>query len=329
MLPKSNYLNFLKLNEKKLNTTDVKVVVAFYKFFEVPNTLELQNSLRLILSKTEIKGTILIAKEGINGTIAGKKEEVTLALEKIWDLDFLIDLEPKYSFAYKNPFFRMKIRQKKEIVTIGLPEISPNKSVGKYIKPENWNDLISDKDLLLIDTRNSYEVSIGSFENSLNPKINSFREFPDWVTKNLINKDPEIKNKKVAMFCTGGIRCEKSTSYLKSIGFDKVYHLEGGILKYLEKIPKNESKWKGSCFVFDYRVSVDHNLELGHYEMCFACRMPISSTDKMHKYFVQGESCHHCFKSSNEKQKKRFKERQKQIEISRKKDQFHIGQTKN
>ena len=329
MLPKSNYLNFLKLNEKKLNTTDVKVVVAFYKFYEVPNTLELQNSLRLILSKTEIKGTILIAKEGINGTIAGKKDEVTLALEKIWDLDFLIDLEPKYSFAYKNPFFRMKIRQKKEIVTIGLPEISPNKSVGKYIKPENWNDLLSDKDLLLIDTRNSYEVSIGSFENSLNPKINSFREFPDWVTKNLINKDPEIKNKKVAMFCTGGIRCEKSTSYLKSIGFDKVYHLEGGILKYLEKIPKNESKWKGSCFVFDYRVSVDHNLELGHYEMCYACRMPISSTDKMNKYYVKGESCHHCFESSNEKQKKRFKERQKQIEISRKKDQCHIGQTKN
>ena len=319
MLPKSNYLNFLKLNEKKLNTTDVKVVVAFYKFFEVSNTLELQNSLKLILSKTEIKGTILIAKEGINGTIAGKKDEITLALEKIWDLDFLIDLEPKYSFAYKNPFFRMKIRQKKEIVTIGLPEISPNKGVGKYIKPENWNDLISDKDLLLIDTRNSYEVSIGSFENSLNPKINSFREFPDWVTKNLINKDPEIKNKKVAMFCTGGIRCEKSTSYLKSIGFDKVFHLEGGILKYLEKVPKNESKWKGSCFVFDYRVSVDHNLELGHYEMCFACRMPISKIDKMHKYFVQGESCHHCFKSSSDKQKKRFKERQKQIELSRKK----------
>ena len=329
MSPKSNYLNFLELNEKKLNTTDVKVVDAFYKFFEVPNILELQNSLKLILSKTEIKGTILIAKEGINGTIAGKKDEMTLALKKIWDLNFLMDLEPKYSFAYKNPFFRMKIRQKKEIVTIGLPEISPNKSVGKYIKPENWNDLLSDKDLLLIDTRNSYEVSIGSFENSLNPKINSFREFPDWVTKNLINKDPEIKNKKVAMFCTGGIRCEKSTSYLKSIGFDKVYHLEGGILKYLEKIPKNESKWKGSCFVFDYRVSVDHNLELGHYEMCFACRMPISSTDKMNKYYVKGESCHHCFESSNEKQKKRFKERQKQIEISRKKDQCHIGQTKN
>ena len=329
MSPKSNYLNFLKLNEKKLNTSDVKIVVAFYKFFEVFNTLELQNSLKLIFIKTEIKGTILIAKEGINGTIAGKKGEITLALEKIWNLDFLTDLDPKYSFAYKNPFFRMKIRLKKEIVTIGLPEISPNKIVGNYIKPENWNDLISDKNLLLIDTRNSYEVSIGSFENALNPNIKSFREFPDWVTKNLINKDPEIKNKKVAMFCTGGIRCEKSTSYLKSIGFEEVYHLEGGILKYLEKVPKNVSKWKGSCFVFDYRVSVDHNLELGHYEMCFACRMPISTTDKMHEYFVQGESCHHCFKSSNDKQKKRFKERQKQIELSRKKNQLHIGQSKN
>ena len=326
---KSNYLNFLRLNEKKLNTSDIKVVVAFYKFFEVPNILELQNSLKLILSKTEIKGTILIAKEGINGTIAGKKDAITSALEKIWDLDFLIDLEPKYSFAYKNPFFRMKIKQKKEIVNIGLPEISPKKTVGNYIKPENWNNLISDKNLLLIDTRNSYEVSIGSFENALNPNIKNFREFPDWVTKNLINTDPEIKNKKVAMFCTGGIRCEKSTSYLKSIGFEEVYHLEGGILKYLEKVPKNESKWKGSCFVFDYRVSVDHNLELGHYEMCFACRMPISANDKMHKYFVKGVSCHHCFKSSNDKQKKRFKERQKQIELSRKKNQFHIGQTKN
>ena len=231
MSPKSNYLNFLKLNEKKLNTSNVKIVVAFYKFFEVFNTLELQNSLKLIFIKTEIKGTILIAKEGINGTIAGKKDEITLALEKIWNLDFLTDLNPKYSFAYKNPFFRMKIRLKKEIVTIGLPEISPNKIVGNYIKPENWNDLISDKNLLLIDTRNSYEVSIGSFENALNPNIKSFREFPDWVNKNLINKDPEVKNKKVAMFCTGGIRCEKSTSYLKSIGFEKVYHLEGGILK--------------------------------------------------------------------------------------------------
>ena len=329
MSPKSNYLNFLKLNEKKLNTPDVKIVTAFYKFFEVSDTVALQNSLKSIFNKTEIKGTILIAKEGVNGTIAGTKNEIQVALEKLWCLDFLIDLEPKYSFAYKNPFFRMKIRLKKEIVTIGLPEISPKKFVGDYVKPENWNDLISDKNLLLIDTRNSYEVSIGSFENAINPNIKNFREFPDWVNKNLINKDPEIKNKKIAMFCTGGIRCEKSTSYLRSLGFEEVYHLEGGILKYLEKIPKKESRWNGSCFVFDYRVSVDHNLELGHYEMCFACRMPISQKDKMHKYFVQGESCHHCFKSSNDKQKKRFKERQKQIELSRKKNETHIGKVKS
>ena len=208
MSPKSNYLNFLKLNEKKLNTPDVKVIIAFYKFFEVSDTVALQNSLKSIFNKTEIKGTILIAKEGINGTIAGTINEITLTLEKLWYLDVLIDLEPKYSFAYINPFFRMKIRLKKEIVTIGLPEISPKKIVGDYVKPENWNDLISDKNLLLIDTRNSYEVSIGSFENALNPNIKNFREFPDWVNKNLINKDPEIKNKKIAMFCTGGIRCE-------------------------------------------------------------------------------------------------------------------------
>ncbi len=328
MLPKSNYLNFLYQNKIKLNTPVIKIVVSFYKFFEVTNTFALQNSLKIIFNKTKIKGTILIANEGINGTIAGNKDEITEVLEKIWCLDSLIDLEPKYSFAYKNPFFRMKIRLKKEIVTIGLPEISPNKVVGNYVKPENWNDLISDENLLLIDTRNSYEVSIGSFENAINPKIKNFREFPNWVSENLLNKDPKIKNKKIAMFCTGGIRCEKSTSYLKALGFEEVYHLEGGILKYLEKIPENESKWNGSCFVFDYRVSVDHNLELGQYEMCYACRMPISKNDKMHKHFVQGESCHHCFETSNAKQKNRFKERQKQIELSRKKNRSHIGEVK-
>jgi len=326
MTSESNYLKFLKVNEKKLSEPVVKLVVAFYKFFEVSNNIALQNSLKLIFNNTEIKGTILVANEGINGTIAGCKDEITQALKKIWRLDFLNDLEPKFSFTYKNPFYRMKIRLKKEIVTIGLPEISPNKIVGNYVKPENWNRLISDKNLLLIDTRNSYEVLIGSFENALNPNIKNFREFPNWVTKNLINKDPEIKNKKIAMFCTGGIRCEKSTSYLKSLGFEDVYHLEGGILKYLEKISKNKSKWNGSCFVFDYRVSVDHKLEQGQYEMCFACRMPISKIDKLHKYFIQGESCHHCLKILNDKQKKRFRERQKQIELS--KNQFQVGQAK-
>ena len=219
----------------------------------------------------------------------------------------------------------MKIRLKKEIVTLGVDNISPTKLVGNYIKPEDWNEFISDDSVLLIDTRNNYEVSIGSFKRALNPNIKNFREFPEWVSKNLLKKDLKIKNKKIAMFCTGGIRCEKSTSYLKSIGFEDVYHLEGGILKYLEKTPERESQWDGSCFVFDYRVSVEHNLKLGNYDMCYACRMPINDNDKKNKYFIQGESCHHCFNILNEKGKERFKERQKQIQISKEKNQSHIG----
>ena len=219
----------------------------------------------------------------------------------------------------------MKIKLKKEIVTLGIKDVSPNNVVGKHIEPEKWNELISDENLLLIDTRNDYEVSIGTFENALNPNIKNFREFPKWVSENLVKKDPEIKNKKIAMFCTGGIRCEKSTSYLKSIGFKDVCHLEGGILKYLEKIPEKHSKWNGSCFVFDYRVSVQHNLQLGNYDMCFACRMPINEEDKKHKFFVQGESCHHCFNVLNQKQKQKFKERQRQIKLSKLKNKSHIG----
>ena len=327
MSPKSDYLNFLKSNEKLFKDNKKFVVVTFYKFFDIDDLLQFQTLLRSIFFKTSIKGTILLADEGINGTISGKKSEISNALKNIWDLNNLSDLKPKYSFADKNPFFRMKIRLKKEIVTLGVDNISPNKKVGNYVKPEDWNNFIADDSLLLIDTRNDYEVSIGSFDKAVNPNIKNFREFPSWVSKNLLIKDPEIKNKKIAMFCTGGIRCEKSTSYLKSLGFTDVYHLEGGILKYLENVPEKESKWNGSCFVFDYRVSVEHNLKLGSYDMCYACRMPINEQDKKNNYFVQGESCHYCFNISNEKQKKRFKERQKQIELSRRKGKLHIGKT--
>ena len=327
MSPKSDYLNFLKLNEKLFKDNKKFVVVTFYKFFDIDDILQFQTLLRSYFLKTSIKGTILLANEGINGTISGKKSEISNALKSIWELNNLSDLKPKYSFADKNPFFRMKIRLKKEIVTLGVDNISPNKKVGNYVKPEDWNSFIADDSLLLIDTRNDYEVSIGSFEKAINPNIKNFREFPSWVSKNLLKKDPEIKNKKIAMFCTGGIRCEKSTSYLKSLGFTDVYHLEGGILKYLENVPEKESKWNGSCFVFDYRVSVEHNLKLGSYDMCYACRMPISEEDKKNNYFVQGESCHYCFNISNEKQKKRFKERQKQIELSKRKGKLHIGKT--
>ena len=325
MCPKLDYQDFLKSNENTIRNYDIYIVVTFYKFFDVSNLVDLQTLLNSILSRTEIKGTILLANEGINGTISGKKNEISEALESIWKIENLTDLKPKFSLAPKNPFFRMKIKFKTEIVTLGIKDISPNYIVGKYIEPEKWNELISDENLLLIDTRNDYEVSIGTFENALNPNIKNFREFPKWVSENLIKIDPEIKNKKIAMFCTGGIRCEKSTSYLKSMGFKDVCHLEGGILKYLEKIPEKHSKWNGSCFVFDYRVSVQHNLKLGNYDMCFACRMPINEEDKKHKFFVQGESCHHCYNFSNKKRKQKFKERQKQIELSKLKNESHIG----
>ena len=326
MNQKLDYLNFLQSNEKYINDKSNFIVVAFYKFFELQNLEEFQDILRLIFNDTLVKGTILLAKEGINGTIAGMPNEINNVLNELWNLDNLNDLEAKYSLAPQNPFFRMKIRIKKEIVTLGIDNISPKKEVGKYIKPENWNSFISDESLILIDTRNDYEVSIGSFDKAINHNIKSFREFPNWVSKNLLNKGSEIKKKKIGMFCTGGIRCEKSTSYLKSLGFEDVYHLEGGILRYLEKIPENETKWNGSCFVFDYRVSVKHSLELGDYDMCFACRMPINDEDKKNKYYIKGQSCHHCFTRSNVKQKQRFKERQKQIEIAKKKNQSHIGQ---
>ena len=326
MNPKSDYLKFLQSNEKNINDKNSFIVAAFYKFFDLKNQADFQASLKLIFNNTSVKGTILLANEGINGTIAGVPSELSKVLNELWNLDSLYDLQPKYSFAHQNPFFRMKIRLKKEIVTLGVKNVFPSKEVGQYIKPEKWNRLLDDESLILIDTRNDYEVSIGSFEKAINPNIKSFREFPNWVAENLINKDPDIKKKKIAMFCTGGIRCEKSTSYLKSIGFEDVYHLEGGILKYLEKVPENNSKWKGSCFVFDYRVSVKHGLDLGDHDMCFACRMPINDEDKKHKNYIKGQSCHHCFNLSNEKQRQRFKERQKQIEIAKQKNQSHIGQ---
>ena len=329
MNPKSDYQNFLQSNKKIINDKNTFIVVAFYKFFELNNLIDFQKHLKNIFDKTSVKGTILLANEGINGTIAGIPKEIELVLYELWNFKNLKDLCPKYSIAPKNPFFRMKIRLKKEIVTLGLNHISPQKEVGQYIKPEEWNSFIADESVILVDTRNNYEVSIGSFDKAINPNIKSFRDFPNWVSNNLLNKGPDIKKKKIAMFCTGGIRCEKSTSYLKSLGFSDVYHLEGGILKYLEKIPEQESKWSGNCFVFDYRVSVKHRLDIGEYDMCYACRMPINSEDKKHKNFKKGESCHHCYNHSNEKQRQRFKERQKQIEISKKRNQLHIGQLNN
>lgn len=324
MCPKLDYQDFLKSNENTIRNYDIYIVVAFYKFFDVSNLVDLQTLLNSILSRTEIKGTILLANEGINGTISGKKNEISEALESIWKIENLTDLKPKFSLAPKNPFFRMKIKFKKEIVTLGIKDISPNYIVGKYIEPEKWNELISDENLLLIDTRNDYEVSIGTFKNSINPKIKSFRNFPNWVQKNLIDKKVSKKSK-IGMFCTGGIRCEKSTSYLKQLGFENVFHLDGGILKYLENVKSDENEWKGECFVFDYRVSLNDSLEKGEYDMCYACRMPLNKENKKNKHYLKGQSCEYCYDQTTIKQKKRFNEREKQIKLSKVKNLKHLG----
>ena len=232
------------------------------------------------------------------------------------------DLDHKESHAQEMPFHRMKVRLKKEIVTMGVAGIDPNDSVGTYVEPDDWNALISDPDVVVIDTRNDYEVSIGTFDGAIDPKTKSFRDFPDWV-KSQSGLTPKSK---VAMFCTGGIRCEKSTAYLKSLGIEEVYHLKGGILKYLETVPEQDSLWRGECFVFDQRVSVRHGLELGAYDMCHACRHPIDEEDKISPHYVPGVSCPHCYDATSAEQKSRYAERQHQVDIAEQRGQVHIGQ---
>ena len=300
-------------------------VAALYKFSEIDNPLEVQISLKKILKKLSIYGTILVGSEGINGTIAAKNEKnLNKALMHLKNLKGFNDLDIKFSDSKKNPFIRLKIKLKQEIVTIGDKSIDPTKSVGEYVNPEDWNSLLEEENILLIDTRNDYEVSIGTFKNSINPKIKSFRNFPNWVQKNLIDKKVSKKSK-IGMFCTGGIRCEKSTSYLKQLGFENVFHLDGGILKYLENVKSDENEWKGECFVFDYRVSLNDSLEKGEYDMCYACRMPLNKENKKNKHYLKGQSCEYCYDQTTIKQKKRFNEREKQIKLSKVRNLKHLG----
>ncbi|WP_298942240.1 rhodanese-related sulfurtransferase [uncultured Psychromonas sp.] len=297
------------------------VVCALYRFVDLANYEEIQTPLLNILNANQVKGTLLLASEGINGTIAGDQEGIDNVLNWLKFDPRLADLTAKFSFDTENPFYRTKVKLKKEIVTMGVEGIDPNRVVGTYVKPKDWNALISDPEVLLVDTRNDYEISIGTFENAVDPKTTNFREFPAYVKENL---DP-AKHKKVAMFCTGGIRCEKSTAYLKEQGFDEVYHLEGGVLKYLEEVPEEETMWKGECFVFDNRVSVNHQLEKGQYDQCHGCRLPITEEDKKSEKYMQGVSCHQCHDSISEEQKQRFLEREKQIRLSLERGQAHIG----
>ena len=267
------------------------IVAAFYKFMKIPDYRDKRQPLLYFCQERAIKGTILLAKEGINGTIAGSREAIDEVIAFLAQDFCLTDLEVKESQTELMPFDRMKVKLKKEIVTIGLPEVDPTEEVGTYVKPEDWNELISEPEVVVIDTRNDYEVAIGTFKGSINPKTESFRDFPEYTCKNL---DPN-KHKKVAMFCTGGIRCEKATSYLLDRGFKEVYHLKGGILKYLEEVPPEESMWEGECFVFDDRVTVKESLQPGSYELCYACGHPISEADKKSPKYSEILSCPHCF----------------------------------
>lgn len=296
-------------------------VAALYRFVRLDDFENLRNPLLEFCEARGIRGTLLLANEGINGTIAGTTQAISEVLAYLRRDDRLADLECKFSYNEDRPFLRMKVKLKKEIVTMGRPGIDPNQCVGRYASPEQWNTLVDDPECLVIDTRNDYEVEIGTFRGAINPNTSSFREFPEWVEKNL---DPS-QHKKVAMFCTGGIRCEKSTSLLVSMGFEDVWHLQGGILNYLEKTPVEQTRWDGECFVFDSRVSVDHQLEKGSYDQCYACRFPIDDAQKTSDLYVPGVSCPRCHDAHTEDQKQRFTERQKQISLAKARGEAHIG----
>jgi UPF0176 protein len=276
--------------------------------------------------RNHIKGTLLLAEEGINGTIAGLPQDIQqllhfLRTDALFQQRFA-DLEHKESFADEHPFYRMKVKLKKEIVTLGVAGVSPTKKVGTYVKPEDWNALISDPDVILIDTRNDYEVDIGTFKGAIDPKTNTFREFPAYVAQHF----DTTKHKKVAMFCTGGIRCEKASSYMMDQGFEEVFHLQGGILKYLETVPEAESMWQGECFVFDQRVAVKHNLAVGEFDQCYACRHPLSPAEMQNAEYTPGISCPHCYNSLTEGKRARLTERQKQVILAKQRGEVHIGE---
>lgn len=296
-------------------------VCAMYRFVDLPHFEQIREPLLNKMLSLDVKGTLLLAHEGINGTVSGTQASIDELLDWLKQIPEFADIDYKVSFDEEQPFYRTKVKLKKEIVTMGVEGIDPKKVVGTYVKPADWNDLISDPEVLLIDTRNDYEYEIGTFEGAVNPKTDTFREFPEYVKENL---DPE-KHKKVAMFCTGGIRCEKSTAYLKEQGFDEVYHLEGGILKYLEEVPESNTMWKGDCFVFDNRVAVNHQLEKSAYDQCHACRLPITEEDKEHEHYKKGVSCPRCYGKHTPSQLQRFEERQKQIELAKQRGQEHIG----
>ncbi|QIE40984.1 rhodanese-related sulfurtransferase [Rhodobacteraceae bacterium SC52] len=299
-------------------------IAALYHFTRFPDPAALKAPLAQLCCAQGVTGTLLLAHEGINGTIAGPRAGIDAVLAHVRALPGCADIEWKESQSSDEPFGRMKVRLKREIVTMGQPHVDPMAGTGHYVDPENWNELISSPDVAVIDTRNDYEVAIGTFEGAVDPQTASFREFPEWWAQ---NKD-RFHNKRIAMFCTGGIRCEKSTNYLLGEGVPEVFHLKGGILKYLEKVPQEESLWQGDCFVFDGRVSVGHGLREGPHELCHGCRRPILPEDKNRPEYEAGVSCHQCITETTESDKARFRERQKQMTLARERGEQHLGQVR-
>jgi len=296
------------------------LVVTFYKFATLDDHASLQAPIEACCRSNDVRGIVLLAEEGINSTIAGPREGIMTVLDFLRSDPRLGDLKWKESSSETQPFRKLRVRLKKEIVTMGVPGIDPAQLVGTYVKPSEWNELISDPNVIVIDTRNDYEVEIGTFKDAVNPDIKSFGQLPEWIDEELeIAAQP-----RVAMFCTGGIRCEKSTALLKQAGVKEVYHLEGGILKYLEEVPEDESLWEGQCFVFDERVSVGHGLEIGEYELCRACRFPLNESDKQSDLFKAGVSCPRCHDHTTDEQKSRYAERQKQVELARARGERHV-----
>ena len=301
------------------------LTAALYRFVHLDDAPALRAPLQALCDARGVKGTLLLATEGINGTIAGAPDAVEAVLAHLRADPRLAALTHKTSWSDKPPFLRMKVRLKREIVTLRVPELDPNRTVGRYVKPQDWNDLVNDPEVVLIDTRNDYEVAIGTFQGALNPNIKTFTELPAWLEAQDRLQPQNGRRPKVAMFCTGGIRCEKSTALLKMRGYDEVYHLEGGILKYLEEVPPQESTWQGECFVFDERVSVGHGLQPGPYELCRSCRWPLGEAEKASPLYVKGVSCPHCHDQRSPEEKANLAERQRQVELAEARGQAHVG----
>ena len=300
--------------------TSPVVIAALYRFVRLDDYESLRQPLLRRMLDNEVRGTLLLAAEGINGTVSGSREGIETLLDYLREDPRLRDFDCKFSYDDERPFYRSRVKLKSEIVTMGVDGLDPSEA-GTYVEPAAWNELISDPSVTLIDTRNDYESAIGSFDNATHSNTASFRDFPAFAADNL---DP-AKHRKIAMFCTGGIRCEKSTAYLRQRGFDEVYHLKGGILNYLEQIPESESLWRGECFVFDNRVSVNHALEKGSYDQCHACRLPVTGADKADHRYQPGVSCPACYERKNEAEKERFREREKQVRLAHARGERHIG----